>query len=70
VWEWCADWYDKNYYSRSPQADPKGPDSGTYRILRGGGRYSLDDICRSANRWYSLDSRNQNVGFRCAQDIK
>ena len=70
VWEWCADWYDKNYYSRSPQADPKGPDSGTYRILRGGGRYSLDDICRSANRWYSLDSRNQNVGFRCAQNTK
>ena len=70
VWEWCSDWYDKNYYRRSPQADPKGPDSGTYRILRGGGKYSLDDVCRSANRWYSLDSRNQNVGFRCAQDIK
>ena len=70
VWEWCADWYDEDYYSRSPQTDPKGPDSGTYRILRGGGRYSLDDICRSANRWYSQGYRNQIVGFRCAQDIK
>ena len=37
VWEWCADWYDKDYYSsQSSQQNPKGPDSGTYRVLRGG----------------------------------
>lgn len=36
VWEWCADWYDKNYYKNSPRENPKGPASGQYRVLRGG----------------------------------
>jgi len=35
VSEWCADWYDENYYEKSPADNPKGPDSGTYRVLRG-----------------------------------
>ncbi|MCF7814936.1 MAG: SUMF1/EgtB/PvdO family nonheme iron enzyme, partial [Candidatus Cloacimonetes bacterium] len=33
VWEWCNDWYDKNYYSSSPKNNPKGAYSGSYRIL-------------------------------------
>lgn len=41
AWEWCADWYDENYYSRSPGQNPKGPSSGSKRVLRGG----------SAGRW-------------------
>ena len=36
VWEWCSDWYDENYYASSPATDPKGPDSGAFRVLRGG----------------------------------
>jgi formylglycine-generating enzyme required for sulfatase activity len=36
VWEWCSDWYDENYYASSPATDPKGPDSGSFRVLRGG----------------------------------
>jgi formylglycine-generating enzyme required for sulfatase activity len=36
VWEWVADWYDKNYYERSPSTDPTGPTSGVERALRGG----------------------------------
>ena len=36
VWEWCNDWYDKNYYSSSPEVDPQGPSSGVYRVVRGG----------------------------------
>jgi formylglycine-generating enzyme required for sulfatase activity len=36
VEEWCQDWYDKDYYGRSPRDNPDGPSSGTYRILRGG----------------------------------
>jgi len=34
--EWCQDWYDPSYYSRSPQHDPKGPENGRTRIARGG----------------------------------
>ena len=36
VWEWCADWYDAGYYSVSPSNNPKGPDSGICRVVRGG----------------------------------
>ena len=35
VGEWCTDWYDEDYYKNSPSNNPKGPDSGTYRVLRG-----------------------------------
>jgi formylglycine-generating enzyme len=35
VWEWCSDWYDKNYYANSPEADPPGG-TGSSRVLRGG----------------------------------
>jgi formylglycine-generating enzyme required for sulfatase activity len=36
VWEWVADWYAEHYYSRSPDHNPQGPDSGGVRGLRGG----------------------------------
>jgi formylglycine-generating enzyme required for sulfatase activity len=34
--EWCADWYDDAYYERSPEANPRGPETGTRRVSRGG----------------------------------
>ena len=36
VWEWCADWYGEDYYSRSSMRNPKGLKTGKYRVLRGG----------------------------------
>ncbi len=36
VWEWVSDWYGFYYYSRSPESNPQGPDSGQFRVLRGG----------------------------------
>ena len=36
VWEWVGDWYDGGYYSQSPSENPQGPDSGEYRVIRGG----------------------------------
>ena len=36
VWEWVQDWYDEDYYENSPGTDPQGPNSGFYRVLRGG----------------------------------
>jgi formylglycine-generating enzyme required for sulfatase activity len=37
VWEWCSDWFDKDYYGTSRKADPKGPyGPGSYRVVRGG----------------------------------
>lgn len=36
VWEWVADWYGPEYYSKSPLRNPAGPRDGTARVLRGG----------------------------------
>ena len=63
VWEWCSDWFGE--YAPGPQTNPKGPATGTVRVLRGGSWYSYAAYCRSAFR----DSRApgtqyDDFGFR------
>lgn len=68
VREWCADWYDDNYYKNSPKENPKGPASGQYRVLRGGSWGAQQYGVRAADRGdYVPDDRTLDVGFRCAQ---
>ncbi|MBN2590029.1 MAG: SUMF1/EgtB/PvdO family nonheme iron enzyme [Sedimentisphaerales bacterium] len=65
VWEWCQDWYDKNYYSNCPSIDPEGPSSGSSYVLRGGSWFFEPWYCRSAHR--SMSSANllsSSYGFR------
>ena len=51
AWQWCrADWYDESYYDASPEDDPKGPDSGSFRVLRGGSWGGGPFDARSAGR--------------------
>ena len=50
VLEWCSDWKDKNYYASSPSSDPRGPDSGSFRVLRGGSWSSVPRDVRCADR--------------------
>jgi len=65
VWEWCSDWYDSNYYQKSPRQNPQGPDSGSYRVARGGGWCYGPRRVRSANRFmYWPSNRISNLGFR------
>ena len=65
AWQWCADWYGKDYYANPPADDPKGPDSGTERVMRGGGWSGDARHCRSANRFAVVPSgRHSNIGFR------
>jgi formylglycine-generating enzyme required for sulfatase activity len=66
VWEWCQDWYDKNYYSVSPMVNPTGPTSGLFHVLRGGSWSSIDSFCRVAFRHeIDPDLRYANYnGFR------
>jgi formylglycine-generating enzyme required for sulfatase activity len=67
VWEWCADWFDKDYYSSSPRKDPSGPTTGTSRVLRGGSWGSHARNCRSAFRCgEDPDYRGHYCGFRVA----
>ena len=65
VWEWCNDWYGS--YSSSPQTDPTGPASGSYRVLRGGSWYYSATNCRIANRYSSaMTNRILSHGIRLA----
>ena len=48
VYEWCWDWYDGSFYASSPDEDPRGPASGTVRVLRSGSWNYYD--CRVARR--------------------
>jgi eukaryotic-like serine/threonine-protein kinase len=66
VWEWVADWYDADYYGRSPDANPTGPGSGDTRVLRGGSWNFYVSFLRSSFRyWYYPDYTNDFNGFRC-----
>ena len=65
VWEWCADWYGNDYYSKSPEDDPTGPASGACRVHRGGSWRSKANGARSAKRAITTgDSRLDGMGFR------
>ena len=71
VWEWVADWYEKKYYERSPEKNPKGPRSGEDKGLRGGSWYSgARHLTTSTRYWSEPHVRNSNFGFRCAQDAQ
>jgi formylglycine-generating enzyme required for sulfatase activity/serine/threonine protein kinase len=65
VWEWCQDWYDKDYYAKSPTDDPAGPLGGSARVLRGGSCLIPASICRSAFRFSNGPGwRYFDLGFR------
>ena len=69
VWEWVADWYAETYPS-DPQTDPKGPQNGEIRVLRGGSIVSPPVYLRSARRGrFRPESRRRlwNIGFRCVR---
>ena len=65
VWEWCSDWYKKDYYAEALSDNPKGPSSGASRSLRGGSWINIEDVLRCSQRSrYSPDVRNDVIGFR------
>ena len=65
VWEWCQDRYDSEYYDESPKRDPKGPSTGSSRVLRGGSWYDLPAVTRCAfRRGRGPSDRRGNNGFR------
>jgi len=76
VWEWVSDWYDPNYYATSPSQNPRGPETGKYKVLRGGSWDLAAENLRSSRRDFNIPSatdydspayQNFNSGFRCAR---
>jgi formylglycine-generating enzyme required for sulfatase activity/serine/threonine protein kinase len=70
VWQWCNDWYDKDYYGQKINKDPQGPIGGSACVLRGGSWGNLGGVCRAACRVnYEPSNRSNDVGFRVALSI-
>jgi formylglycine-generating enzyme required for sulfatase activity len=69
VWEWVNDWYDAKYYEKSPEKNPKGPETGTKKVIRGAGWQNETPTVRIFTRVDSDPTiRNESTGFRCAMD--
>ena len=84
VAEWCADWYDPEYFSNSPQEDPLGPPFGVvstkftnngsqnfFVVIRGGCWVDDGRALRSAYRYRAMpNTRYRLIGFRVACDVE
>ena len=71
VWEWCTDWYDSDYYTNLPATNPLGPETDTFRVLRGGSWAHSINYLRLASRSNSTPpDRYNSYGFRCVADVK
>jgi len=69
VSQWCEDWFGE--YKGESQVDPKGPLSGTRRVLRGGSYWTMGTDCRSASRsCESTDGENRIFGFRVCMPVE
>ncbi|MHB9138701.1 MAG: formylglycine-generating enzyme family protein [Victivallaceae bacterium] len=75
VSEWCNDFYDKDYYSVSPELNPAGPKSGDKRVLRGGNWSSRSRDCKSFRRFADnpvtadICQGYDTYGFRCVRKV-
>lgn len=70
IMEWCQDWYSRDYYTVSPRKNPKGPDAGAYRVMRGGTFFESPFELRSYARtaaWPSVQSHRM-IGFRVVRE--
>ena len=65
VYEWCADWYEEDYYQTSPEVDPQGPVSVPFRVLRGGSWDGDAWLCRLSHRdWNDPVNGGYGCGLR------
>ena len=70
VWEWVADWFSDSF-PRAELRNPKGPASGTAKVLRGGGWQDPPERLTATKRMRAEPGhRDDSTGFRCAQDAK
>lgn len=70
VWEWVSDWFGAGFYAESPGENPTGPESGSFRVMRGGGWHSGPG-CTSVHHRNALPQHWVDIagGFRCVKDV-
>jgi formylglycine-generating enzyme required for sulfatase activity len=68
AWEWVFDWYEHDFYKKSPEKNPIGPAKGDGKVVRGGSWLYVSEFLRSAHR-FSAQPTNRlfGYGFRCAK---
>ena len=66
VWEWCYDFYDKDFYKTGPRINPIGPKTGTHHVVRGGSFaiFSIETTRSASRNAYPTERRGRCVGFR------
>ena len=70
VWEWTSDWYNRDYYTVTADRNPKGPDTGIYRVIRGAGwtdGYDGRNLMVSHRSYADPTTRAFTIGIRCAK---
>jgi len=69
--EWCADWYEKDYYSISPVINPENTRYAKYKTLRGGSWKNSAYSCRPQTRFRLEPKKSaRNIGFRVCMSKK
>jgi formylglycine-generating enzyme required for sulfatase activity len=70
TWEWCADWFSRDFHVHDRRTNPRGPQSGTHKAMRGGSYLCHASYSRhyrvSARTALTPDSSAGDIGFRCA----
>jgi formylglycine-generating enzyme required for sulfatase activity len=69
VFEWCNDWFARDYYARSPADDPQGPPAGYFKVFRGSDWPFAGDNCKLSRHPTEPWRTNRYVGFRVACDV-
>ncbi|MBT7191913.1 MAG: SUMF1/EgtB/PvdO family nonheme iron enzyme [Anaerolineae bacterium] len=70
VWEWVNDWHDPNYHKSPITENPTGPETGAFKVVRGGSWYnsrSSEQFIASSRIKDVTDSAFAHLGFRCAE---
>ena len=68
--EWVADWYERDYYRKSPGKNPPGPSTGEKRVLRGGSWADVSSALSVTARFSAEpDFEDRTMGFRCAMNV-
>ncbi len=71
VYEWVADWLNEDYYKKSPRNNPKGPENGYWKGLRGGSWNPFPGPVYTTSRRGNIPgSRGAWMGFRLAHPTK